>query len=194
MEPMDNSHQLKMAKTKQLLKLKEKEKESKQKLAKNYTRYKSELERLEQKYNGFLSTPDIVREAIDSQSPLHDWFDWSDAEAGEKWRLHQARMLISSVRVKVMFEKGPKEYRRYVNVTLDRHNGSKPQRFYVNTKTAINTENLKQQILQRAMKEADYWQRCYEDYLELQDIFVGIEKTKKKLIKKKLLVNPSPIV
>ena len=194
MEPMDNSHQLKMAKTKQLLKLKEKEKESKQKLEKNYTRYKSELERLEQKYNGFLSTPDIVREATDSQNPLHDWFDWSDAEAGEKWRLHQARMLISSVRVKVMFEKGPKEYRRYVNVTLDRHNGSKPQRFYVNTKTAINTENLKQQILQRAMKEADYWQRCYEDYLELQDIFVGIEKTKKKLIKKKLLVTSAEIV
>jgi hypothetical protein len=159
------------------------------KLERNYTRYRGELERLEKKYNGLLNPHDIVREASRDKSPLHDWFDWKDDEAGEKWRIHQARLLLNSIKVKVMFENGSREYRKYLNVTIGKNSHAK--RYYVSAKTVLNTENLKQQVLRRAIKEAEYWERTYQDYQELEDIFKGITKTKKKLIKKKLLVNYS---
>ena len=152
------------------------------KLAQNYNIYKQELEKLEKKYNGMLAPQDIVREAYKEKSPLHDWFDWNDDSAGEKWRLHQARLLLNSVRVKVMFEGGKKSYRKYLNVRVKQNGGYK--RFYVETNTVMKTPNLKEQILLRAINEANYWKRTYDDYQELEGIFQSIDKTTKKLKKK----------
>lgn len=59
-----------------------------------------ELMRLATKHKAL--TPRIVLEAArDPANPLHAAFDWDDQEAAEKWRLHQARALIRSVRVVV---------------------------------------------------------------------------------------------
>src|ERR1700722_6667454 len=45
-------------------------------------------------------TPDIVvRDAQDSQSPLHGEFDWDDQSAAGKQRIDTARRLIASVRI-----------------------------------------------------------------------------------------------
>ena len=41
----------------------------------------------------------VLAEATDPDSPLHALFEWNDSEAAERWRLHQARELIRSVRV-----------------------------------------------------------------------------------------------
>lgn len=151
----------------------------------NEKKYKAELEKLEQKYNGMLNPKDVVREASKNTSPLHNWFDWSDDEAGEKWRLHQARMLINHIKVKVMFEGNNKEYRKYLNVSVEGENS----RMYVTTDKILQNEDLKVQVLRKALMEAEYWKRSYEDYQELEDIFKGIDKTKKKL-KKKITLFP----
>ena len=59
-----------------------------------------ELMRLAMKHKAL--TPRIVLEAArDPANPLHAAFDWDDHDAAEKWRLHQARSLIRSVRVVV---------------------------------------------------------------------------------------------
>jgi hypothetical protein len=154
-----------------------------EKLESNKEKYKSELTNLERKYSGKLSPKDIVREASNSNSPLHDWFDWEDNEAGEKWRLHQARILLTTIKVSVIFEGTKKEYRKYLNVRVGEDEG----RYYVQTKNILKNPDMKAQILQKALNEVTYWERCYSDYKELEDIFTGIVKTKKKL--KKILVN-----
>jgi hypothetical protein len=41
----------------------------------------------------------VLAEARDPDSPLHPLFEWNNDEAAERWRLHQARELIRSVRV-----------------------------------------------------------------------------------------------
>ena len=41
-----------------------------------------------------LSPSIIVQSAKRKKSPLHKLFDWDDTEASQKWRLHQARILI----------------------------------------------------------------------------------------------------
>jgi len=152
------------------------------KLEKNWDKYKRAIDMLEKKYNGRLSPQDIVREASRERSPLYDWFDWSDDSAGEKWRLHQARLLLNSITVKVMFEKGEKSYRKYLNVKVKQDGEWK--RFYVETDTVLKTPSLKEQILQRAINEALYWKQTYQDYLELESIFKSVDKTAKRLKKK----------
>jgi hypothetical protein len=45
-------------------------------------------------------TPAIVLDAARAADhPLHDRFEWDDEVASEKWRKHQARELIRSVRI-----------------------------------------------------------------------------------------------
>jgi len=45
-------------------------------------------------------TPDlVVQDAEDADSPLHELFEWDDGVAGHKYRLDQARQVITSVRV-----------------------------------------------------------------------------------------------
>lgn len=63
--------------------------------------------------------PEAVVEAAKSPSSrLHDYFDWDDEVAGEKWRKAQARTLI---RVAVFTPPGSnEEYRMYCNLTSDR--------------------------------------------------------------------------
>jgi hypothetical protein len=49
--------------------------------------------------HGRLTAKIVVDEARAPRHPLHSRFEWSDETAGEKWRLHQARELISSVQI-----------------------------------------------------------------------------------------------
>jgi hypothetical protein len=149
-----------------------------EKFESNQEKYKLELEKLEQKY-GMLTAPDVIREAANENNPLHNWFDWNDNEASEKWRLHQARMLIATVRVKVMFEGSLKSYKKYLNVTV-KDNGNS-SRGYLSTVKIVNDTSLRNQVLKKAIQEAEYWKRSYEEYTELTDIFKGIDKTKEKL-------------
>lgn len=50
---------------------------------------------------GELPPKDVVDRARDRQSVLHSYFEWDDKVGGEKYRLQQARHLISQVRVKI---------------------------------------------------------------------------------------------
>lgn len=72
-------------------------------------------------------TPDIVVEvASNKASPLHNYFEWDNRIASEKWRLQQARVLINNIEVQVIKDGGEKTYvaayeigaeRTYKNIT-----------------------------------------------------------------------------
>lgn len=51
--------------------------------------------------SGKLTAEEVVEDARRETSPLHDLFEWDDAEAAQRWRVEQARVLIRSVRVEV---------------------------------------------------------------------------------------------
>jgi len=53
------------------------------------------LEQLEQ--DGRLKARDVVEDARDPDSPLHDCFEWDDSRAAERFRIVQARRLIRTV-------------------------------------------------------------------------------------------------
>lgn len=49
----------------------------------------------------------VVADATSPHSPLHSYFDWDQSEAAQKWRVHQARLLINRVRVEVITDDQP---------------------------------------------------------------------------------------
>jgi hypothetical protein len=51
--------------------------------------------------NGELTADLVVKEAEESSHPLHDRFEWDDADAGHQYRLWQARVLIQKVKITV---------------------------------------------------------------------------------------------
>lgn len=74
---------------------------------------KSRLRELEQA-TGRLTPADVVADARDPASPLHGYFEWDDSVAGEKYREHQARALIRSVKVEIMVRDVPLSVVGYV--------------------------------------------------------------------------------
>lgn len=58
-----------------------------------------ELERMA--VEGVAATPEaVVERARDASSPIHDLFEWNDARAADKYRLHQARTSIAAIVVR----------------------------------------------------------------------------------------------
>lgn len=54
----------------------------------------NEFERIRAEHDGELYTKDIVENAEDESSPLHNGFTWDDSVAGYNWRLHEARQIV----------------------------------------------------------------------------------------------------
>jgi mitochondrial fission protein ELM1 len=59
----------------------------------------------------------VLADAESPSSPLHKRFTWDDDKAAARWRLHQARILVASVRVTVtVVGRGPVETRAYISL------------------------------------------------------------------------------
>lgn len=154
------------------------EEEKEIKVRKNrVSKYKSTLDSLE-RINGYLSPQMIVNEARAESSPLHDAFDWNDDTAAEKYRLMQARMLMTQVRVQI----SGRDYGAFTSVTIQVKNT--PTRGYISTERVISDEELLQQVIDVATREIEYWQEKYNAYNELKGIINVSKLEEVKSIKK----------
>lgn len=62
---------------------------------------------LEMEKDGRLTPAEVLDEARNPDSPLHDQFTWDDTEAAEKYRLGQASRLIVRLRINVTVHSVP---------------------------------------------------------------------------------------
>ena len=69
--------------------------------------------------NGKLTGAMVVAEATNKHHPLHSRFDWDNKVAGPRWREHQARELIRSVKIKYAVGNKIESCRFYVSVQGD---------------------------------------------------------------------------
>ncbi len=68
------------------------------------------------KRHGVVTPKLIVEDARDPKSPLHNFFDWDDSSAAEKYRLHQAGDLIRRVQVYVTKDGTTQPVRVYASI------------------------------------------------------------------------------
>ena len=117
---------------------------------------KSELERIQAKHNGFLRPQDVVDAARSSKSPLHEYFEWNDSEAAQRYRLAQARALI---RVAVVVEPTTAEsVRAFVSLSSDRNAAGG----YRALAQVLSDEVMKETLLADALRDLTAFQRKYD--------------------------------
>lgn len=133
------------------------------------------------KNNGVIKPQDVVDEARDKKSPLHDYFDWDLKIAAQKHWLHQARLLIGSIIIDVRVKKNKiKEYKAAYSLNQTPY-GTRKNKAYVVYARVFNETDLYDQVLDTAIREANYWSQKYKDYQELRLIFKAIRKTQQTI-------------
>ena len=128
------------------------------------------LEQIEAR-SGALHPGAVVDEARPNASPLHPLFEWDDSNAAEKYRLHQARQVISSVVVsRVDNQEVAKPISAFVNIIQNAEHG------YVSTVSAMSDDEKRGQILRKAHADLLLWRNKYQALQEFSELFTVIDR------------------
>lgn len=134
------------------------------------------LLRLSRRKSG-VTAEEVLSIAKDKSSPLHNYFEWSDDEAANRYRLWQARVLIQRVRVHIVDD----EPDRPIVTRAIVH--SRQQDSYISLDKALSNQNTRDELLDRALREHEQWERRYEHLTELEALFKA-GKLREDLFKK----------
>lgn len=141
---------------------------------KRLARYSRGLDRLEKRLGRKYNPYDVVKDAKDPESPLHDYFDWDIETAAQKHWLHQARQLIATVVVKMIDYRGrPVPARKWVNTTL--LEGEEPEQTYVSHTRVRSTPSLMHNYLSNELRSLEAWFHRNRTYRDLKPILKFLE-------------------
>ena len=126
------------------------------------------IEALRVRAGGQLSPAQVVDAARSEGSPLHPAFEWDNTVAAARHREDQARHLIGALVVVVTPAGEPREMRAFVSVTQNHVTG------YTALQTAMSDRKLRQQVVERALRELAQWRERYEGYVELAAVHDAI--------------------
>jgi len=107
-------------------------------------KYGTHIKKMMEQNNGKITPTDIVEDAKNKESPLHDYFEWDNSEASRKYRLDQAREMLESVMEVVVVNEVETVQRSFFNVKTQNR-----ESVYVTIDTAIKTGSYRTQILSR---------------------------------------------
>jgi len=118
----------------------------------------------------------LVKAASKPTSPLHSWFEWDDDAAAEAYRLEQARHLIRVCVATISDDTEP--IRAFVHLLSD-------ERGYRDTGAVLENTDLRAELLEQALREAERYRAKYQHLEELAAIFAAIETTRKRQLPSK---------
>lgn len=131
-----------------------------------------------------LTAENLLNRAKDKKSLLHDFFDWDNSSAAEKWRLHEARHVVNEIKI-IVDQKSLYNYENVKVTILSPETGELIQeRQYKSHVDIMNSEDFRKQMITTALNHITYWEDKYKHYKELQPIFNSIHKVKTKWEKK----------
>lgn len=118
---------------------------------------------------------DLTREGIldyareNKKSELNKCFEWDDTIAGEKYRLHQASLILTSISI-VTKEETDKEPEKTVRAFVNVKEEEQEKRVYKNIVTVLNDENEYQQLVKKAREDINRCKQTYENVIEIKDL------------------------
>lgn len=124
--------------------------------------------------NGVLTAEKVLEAAENTHSPLHQYFEWDDSAAAQKYRLIQARMMI---RVVVQYEQSPNNG-GYIKVRQFRSLSSDRQRDgggYRMLNDVLSDEEMKVRLLADAKKEMQVFQKKYREIEALAGVISAMQ-------------------
>lgn len=130
------------------------------------------------KEEGILDAHTVLKKAKAKHSALHDAFEWDDTIAGKAFRLQQARVMISCVRV---VSEGKEEYAEPKKVWASVAPMGQGVGEYLPVSQILNSKQLRALALKKAVGELDAVTRKYNDLEELIGIIEAIDEAKGKI-------------
>lgn len=129
--------------------------------------YKADAQKVADEIGNDKITPqEMVERARNEQSELHKCFEWNDTVAAEKYRLQQARVVLSMLVFKTKTEEEQKV--RIFSLTTEKY-------VYQPTKQFLVQADEYQQLLKRALAELQAFKEKYSSLAELEDVFNVID-------------------
>lgn len=128
------------------------------------------LERLEQE-EGAVTKYNFLDSARSEESGMHNLFEWDDYKAAERYRLHQADMIICGLRVTVQEtqESAPKTLRAFVNVSGER------QGAFINIRKALGKADTRDKVLDDARRDLERFRNKYNTLANAEALFAAID-------------------
>jgi hypothetical protein len=136
------------------------------------SRWMAELRKLGR--SGALDAPAVVNAARDKDSALHACFTWDDSEAGQKWRLHEARNLIRVFSSREMEKAEPDTRNVFVSLRSDRGEGNG----YRSLSSVLSDDELREKLLADALEDMKYFRLKYKKLSELRPVFAAMDSVK----------------
>ena len=136
------------------------------------------LQELRDKHKG-LTASIVIEDAKNKNSVLHGAFEWNDSKAAHEWRLHSARHLMRAVVTKELDSSGEIRYQPAF-VFVKTEEGPR----YESLARVLDDDEMRIQVINRALKEFEQWQKRYEEYEEFLSVFESFDKTRKRLEQK----------
>lgn len=115
----------------------------------------------------------IIELAQPDDSPLHDQFTWDDSHAAHRWRIVEARTLVSHLVYAKEVDGEEVMVRAFHNVTI--RNGHR-QRGYVSDRVVWKRPDLAEQVVTKAIRELEGWRDRYRAYSELAGVVAKVEE------------------
>ena len=145
--------------------------------------YGEELYRLREGNGDVLTPNQVVEKARVKSSSLHDYFEWNDAVASQKYRVWQARHLLGHIEI-IIVQGGKKEQTRAFHNILVEIDEEK-ERGYVTIKEIRENRDYMDIVLEKAIKEIESWTERYEQYKRLSKfkVFRPVFKAAKQAIR-----------
>jgi len=115
--------------------------------------YGKRLIELVEKYNGEVMTTQIVEDARNKKSPLHDYFEWDNGIAAEEYRKHQARQLKNSiVQIKIIKGRGSdNEIEVPILIHVILHENDEAKECYVTLERTLKERDLRNQHISKIL-------------------------------------------
>lgn len=128
--------------------------------------YKADAQRVADEIGNDKITPQkMVEKARNEQSELHKCFEWNDTVAAEKYRLQQAKIVLSMLVFKPKTEE--EQPVRIFSLTTEKS-------VYQPTKQFLVQADEYQDLLKRALAELETFKRKYSTLSELEEVFKAI--------------------
>jgi hypothetical protein len=121
---------------------------------------KEELQALSELHGGNLSPQIVVDFARDATTALHARFEWDNTKAADEYRLHQARMVLATVRYQ---DDTGKTRRMFVSLTEDRGTSNS----YTHTAIVMSDAEKRRRLANMAVRELESAQERYSELTEI---------------------------
>ena len=119
----------------------------------------------------YIEAEDLLEASREDTAPLHSCFEWDDDRAAEKYRLWQARQIISNITVVTeTVNTVPQPVRAFVSIADYKDKGK-----FIQIQKALENNEYRAQILKNALAELQTFKHKYSVYSELSKIFEAID-------------------